>query len=42
MFVDAITAHNGNGRRVQLSTNTKNTLTTEQKTAITNAGWTIA
>ena len=42
MFVEAITAHNGTGKRVKLSTNTKNTLTTEQKTAITNAGWTIA
>ena len=42
MFVDAITAHNGTGKRVQLSSGTKNALTTEQKTAITNAGWTIA
>ena len=42
MFVDAITAHDGTGKTVRLSTNTKNTLTTEQKTAITNAGWTIA
>ena len=42
MFVEAVTAHNGTGKKVKLSTNTKNTLTTEQKTAITNAGWTIA
>ena len=42
MFVEAITAHNGTGKTVQLSSNTKNALTTEQKTAITNAGWTIA
>ena len=42
MFVDAITAHNGTGKTVSLSSNTKNALTTEQKTAITNAGWTIA
>ena len=42
MFVDAITAHDGTGKTVKLSANTKNTLTTEQKTAITNAGWTIA
>ena len=42
MFVEAITAHNGTGKTVQLSRNTKNALTTEQKTAITNAGWTIA
>ena len=42
MFVEAITAHNGTGKRVQLSSETKNALTTEQKTAITNAGWTIA
>ena len=42
MFVEAITAHNGSGKKVQLSSNTKNALTTEQKTAITNAGWTIA
>ena len=42
MFVEAITAHNGTGKTVQLSYNTKNALTTEQKTAITNAGWTIA
>ena len=42
MFVEAITAHNGTGKRVQLSSGTKNALTTEQKTSITNAGWTIA
>ena len=42
MFVEAITAHNGTGKTVKLSSGTKNTLTTEQKTAITNAGWTIA
>ena len=42
MFVEAITAHNGTGKRVQLSSETKNALTTEQKTSITNAGWTIA
>lgn len=42
MFVEAITAHDGTGKTVQLSSETKNALTTEQKTAITNAGWTIA
>ena len=42
MFVEAITAHNGTGKTVQLSSGTKNALTSEQKTAITNAGWTIA
>ena len=42
MFVEAITAHNGTGKTVKLSNGTKNALTTEQKTAITNAGWTIA
>ena len=42
MFVEAITAHDGTGKKVQLSYDTKNALTTEQKTAITNAGWTIA
>ena len=42
MFVEAITAHDGTGKTVQLSSGTKNALTTEQKTAITNAGWTIA
>ena len=42
MFVEAITAHDGTGKTVRLSSNTKNALTTEQKTAITNAGWTIA
>ena len=42
MFVEAITAHDGTGKRVSLSSGTKNALTTEQKTAITNAGWTIA
>ena len=42
MFVEAITAHNGTGKRVELSSETKNALTTEQKTSITNAGWTIA
>ena len=42
MFVDAITAHDGTGKTVQLTGETKNALTTEQKTAITNAGWTIA
>ena len=42
MFVDAITAHNGTGKTVKLSSGTKNALTSEQKTAITNAGWTIA
>ena len=42
MLVEAITAHNVTGKTVQLSRNTKNALTTEQKTAITNAGWTIA
>ena len=41
MFVEAITAHNGTGKTVQLARDTKNALTTEQKTAITNAGWTI-
>ena len=42
MFVEAVTAHNGNGKTVKLSGGTKNALTSEQKTAITNAGWTIA
>ena len=42
MFVDAITANNGTGKRVELSSGTKKALTSEQKTAITNAGWTIA
>lgn len=42
MFVAAITEHDGTGKRVELSSNTKNALTAEQKTAITNAGWTIA
>lgn len=42
MFVEAITAHDGTGKTVSLSSKTKNTLTTAQKTAITNAGWTIA
>ena len=42
MFVEAITAHNGTGKTVQLTSQTKNALTTEQKTEITNAGWTIA
>ena len=42
MFVEAITAHNVTGKTVYLSSGTKNALTTEQKTAITNAGWTIA
>ena len=42
MFVEAITAHNGTGKTVELSSGTKNALTTEQKTSITNAGWTIA
>ena len=42
MFVESITAHNGTGKTVELSSGTKNALTTEQKTAITNAGWTIA
>ena len=42
MFVEAITAHDGTGKRVKLSNGTKNALTSEQKTAITNAGWTIA
>ena len=42
MFVDAITAHDGTGKTVRLSSKTKNALTTDQKTAITNAGWTIA
>ena len=42
MFVEAITAHIGTGKTVKLSSNTKNALTTEQKTAITNSGWTIA
>ena len=42
MFVEAITAHDGTGKTVKLSSGTKNALTTEQKTAITNAGWTIA
>ena len=42
MFVEAITAHNGTGKTVKLSSGTKNALTSEQKTAITNAGWTIA
>ena len=42
MFVDAIRAHDGTGKTVYLSSGTKNALTTEQKTAITNAGWTIA
>ena len=41
MFVEAITAHDGTDKRVELSSIMKNTLTTEQKTAITNAGWTI-
>ena len=42
MFVEAVTAHDGTGKKVYLSSGTKNALTTEQKTAITNAGWTIA
>ena len=42
MFVEAVTAHDGTGKTVYLSSGTKNALTTEQKTAITNAGWTIA
>ena len=42
MFVEAITAHNGTGKTVELSSGTKNALTSEQKTEITNAGWTIA
>ena len=42
MFVEAVTAHDGTGKKVYLSSETKNALTTEQKTAITNAGWTIA
>lgn len=42
MFVEAITEHDGNGKRVSLSSSTKDALTTEQKTAITNAGWTIS
>ena len=42
MFVEAITAHDGTGKTVRLTGNTKNALTTEQKTAITNAGWTIS
>ena len=42
MFVEAITAHDGAGKTVKLSSGTKNALTSEQKTAITNAGWTIA
>ena len=42
MFVEAIIAHNGTGKTVKLSSETKNALTKEQKTASTNAGWTIA
>ena len=42
MFVEAITEHDGTGKTVYLSSGTKNALTTEQKTAITNAGWTIS
>ena len=42
MFVEAVTAHDGTGKKVYLTSNTKNALTTDQKTAITNAGWTIA
>ena len=42
MFVEAITSHDGTGKTVRLSTKPKNALTIEQKTAITNAGWTIA
>ena len=42
MFVEAITTHDGTGKIVELSSETKNALTTEQKTAITNAGWTIS
>ena len=42
MFIESITAHDGTGKTVYLTSNTKNALTTEQKTAITNAGWTIA
>ena len=42
MFVESITAHDGTGKTVYLSSETKNALTTEQKTAITNTGWTIA
>ena len=42
MFVEAITSHDGTGKTVELTSSTKNALTTEQKTAITNAGWTIA
>ena len=41
MFVEAITSHDGTGKTVELTSSTKNALTTEQKTAITNAGWTI-
>ena len=42
MFVEAIIAHNSTGKTVKLSSETKNALTKEQKTAITNSGWTIA
>lgn len=41
-FVEAITARDGAGKTVKLSTNTKNALTQTQKDAITAKGWTIA
>lgn len=41
-FVDAISAHDGSGKTVKLSTNTKNALTQTQKDAITAKGWTIS
>lgn len=40
-FVEAITAHNGDGKTVKLSANTKNALTQTQKDAITAKGWTM-
>ena len=41
-FVNAITAHDGSGKTVKLSANTKNALTQTQKDAITAKGWTIS
>jgi len=41
MFVTAITAHDGTGKTVLLSSQTKEALTQAQKDAITAAGWTI-
>ena len=41
-FVNAIIAHDGSGKTVKLSANTKNALTQTQKDAITAKGWTIS